>query len=85
MSMPSTWQDDMNFDFTEDGEPVERTSRSKRSTDDEEYEADEEFSFAEDVMSLTSELTRKERIAVGHNLTSMLIGCTFMGMKCKAR
>ena len=76
-SKPDAWNNNMHMEFDTDGMAME-------GSEEEEDEEDSDYSFTEDFMALSSGLSRAERLRAGHNLTTMLIGCTFLGMKCKA-
>ena len=43
---------------------------------------DDDFTFASDALGMVSELDRADRMRMGHNLTTMLITCTYRGTKC---
>lgn len=50
-----------------------------------EGEEDTDFNFKQDFISFSSDLSRRERFQLGHQLSTMFISCTWQGKKCKAR
>ena len=46
---------------------------------------DESFDYLEDFLTLKSTLPLADRIALGHDLDDMILGCTWQGYECSAK
>ena len=68
----------INKSREEDDKEEEETEEEEEKT--EEY--DNDFTFKSEFLAMITELSRSERKTFGHNLTSMLMSCTFAGKKC---
>ena len=72
------WGTDSEPSLDNDDDDNNRKKRNADATDD--YSSD--FEFRSGFLSKITELSRVERMELGHNLTTMLTSCSFAGKKC---
>ena len=46
---------------------------------------DTEYDYLEDFLTLMSVIPEADKVALGHQLENMFIGCTWQGKECTAR